>query len=487
MIIPAATPKSVNQGEPDRRPRRERRQEQLELRRRQKKLMRKIAPVFLDAEFSNETVTAFGNSHLLETFKRSLNFKEIIQQHLSLKKGSNCVYATDEILDYLTDSCALGHTRFEHTECLRFDPGYKDLKGINRFPSEKVFRDFLGSFTNEHLQELCEINRSLIQLRSQWTGPREVWFDIDGTVITIFGEQEGGEVRYNPRYKGRRSFEMMVCFISETKELLYAELCAPDATPKSQFRDFLEKAKKILPANYVLKGVRLDKGFFAEKNINYLENNLLDYVAKVPLYQNVRTYLERIPEKQWENLTETIGITRKKLLLKSWEHDRYIDIRRSKVEKQTNQMTLPDSAFYRYEAILSSQLEQPPVSNFTWYDDRGTAEHYIKEIKDGFHADEVSQHQKIRNEAYAFIKIIAYNLLNFFKSAALPPQERGWQVQTLRRKLINIPANILGQRGNRRVKLAPNPYLENLLPLVKERLREFLWFVANEFEPLRCF
>ncbi len=40
--------------------------------------------------------------------------------------------------------------------------------------------------------------------------PREVWLDIDDTVITLFGNQEGAVVGYNPRYRGRPSHKAKV-------------------------------------------------------------------------------------------------------------------------------------------------------------------------------------------------------------------------------------------------------------------------------------
>lgn len=472
------------QNQPDRCPRRERRIEIRKIRRLKKKLERKLRPMLLDVEFSNETTTTFGNFHLLETFKQSIDFYNIIGENFTLKKSPNSTFSAKDTLSFLIDSCALGYSRFDHTETLRYDPGYMDLRGIDRFPSEKVFRDLFSKFSLKNLQELCEINRKLLELRSRWEGPKEIWFDIDSTVITIFGEQEGGEKRYNPHYKGRPSYELMLCFNSKTNDLIYLEICPTGTTPKAEFKNFLAKCINLVPANYVLKGIRLDKGFFSENNIEYLETNYFDYVAKVPLYQNIRNYLERIPETEWAEINDFTSVTRKKLLLDNWQHDRYIDIRRMKTEKKSGQLFFPSAQFYRYEAVLASEIEQEPQKNLCWYDGRGTAEDLIKEVKYGFAVDETSQHQQLRNTSYLFIKAIAYNLFQFFKSAVIPASHQSWQIETVRRKIINISGNILGRTRFRRVKLAPRAYLEMLLPLIKKELDRFLWFVANGFRRL---
>jgi len=473
---------SVNTNKFDIRPRCERRKDIIELRRKKKKLERKLKNILLDIEFENDNVTGFANFHLLETFKKSVDFNSIIKELFTLQKNPNSVFSAQDTLEFLIDSTALGYSRFEHTEALRFDPGYKDIKGIDRFPSEKVFRDFFSLFNVHYLQQLCEINRRLIELRSRWEGVKEVWLDIDSTTITLFGEQQGAHKRYNARYHGRPSLELMVCFINETNDLLYIEICPPQHTPKGEFKNFLATCQTLLPSNYVLKGLRLDKGFFSESNIASVEQQHLAYVAKVPLYPNIRNYIEQIDQQQWSQLNEYTSVTRKRLLLNNWQHDRYIDIRRIQIEKDTGQMMLADAVCYRYEAVLSSELEQSPEANLNWYDGRGKAETLILEIKEGFAVNQASQHELIRNSAYAFVKVISYNLFQFFKSIALPQSHQSWRIQTVRRKLINLPGNILGRHRHRRVKLAPREYLKYLLPIIQQKLAEFLLFVANGFQ-----
>jgi hypothetical protein len=460
----------------DRRPRRERRQEKLALEKRKRKLERKLNHVLLSVEYNNDNVTGFANFHLLETFKQSIDLNGIIGKSFTLQKGANSLYSAEQTLDFLIDSTALGNSRFEHTEALRYDPGYKDVKGIDRFPSEKVFRNFFSIFGFKHLEELCEINRRLLVLRSSWEEPKEVWFDIDSTTITLFGDQQGGEIRYNARYHGRPSFDMIVCFINETKDLLYIEICPKGHTPKSEFKDFLAKCQKLLPPNYVLKGLRIDKGFFSEKNIEYVEDQLLDYVAKVPMYKNIHNFIKQLPDEQWKKANEYTDVTRKRLLLNNWEHERYVDIRRIKIEKNTGQRILLEAQYYRYEAVLSSELEKTPNDNLCWYDGRGTAEDHIKEVKNGFAGDEASQHE--------LILVISYNLFQFFRAVVMPESHQSWQVQTVRRKIINLPGTILGKTRNRRVNVACRDYLKLLLPKIQENLKEFLWFVVNGYR--RC-
>jgi hypothetical protein len=177
-------------------------------------------------EFNNKTVTAHGNFALIETFKRAIGMEKMIEKKFSLEKAPNSKFKANEILDRVIDCCIVGDSRFMYTEELRRDEGYRTVKGIEEFPSEKCFRNFFGAFDDDGVQigELKAISDEIIRLRSRVEGPKEVWLDYDDTVIELFGNQEGGKVGYNPRYRGRPSLKARVCFVSETKDWIDIDL-----------------------------------------------------------------------------------------------------------------------------------------------------------------------------------------------------------------------------------------------------------------------
>jgi hypothetical protein len=54
-------------------------------------------------------------------------------------------------------------------------------------------------------------------------------FDLDSTVVTSFGHQEGAEVGYNPRYRGKRSYDPLLCVEANSSFLWDVELRRGDA------------------------------------------------------------------------------------------------------------------------------------------------------------------------------------------------------------------------------------------------------------------
>ena len=44
-------------------------------------------------------------------------------------------------------------------------------------------------------------------------------FDLDSSVVTVFGRQENAEVGYNPRYRGKRSYNPLLCIEANSSYL----------------------------------------------------------------------------------------------------------------------------------------------------------------------------------------------------------------------------------------------------------------------------
>ena len=76
-------------------------------------------------------------------------------------------------------------------------------------------------------------------------------------------------------------------------------------------------------------------------------------------------------------------------------------------------------------------------------DSRGTAEQCIKEGKNAVNWTRLSCHDFSDNHVRLQLFVLAYNLGNFFRQAALPKAVRHWTMTTLREKLIKIGAKVV--------------------------------------------
>jgi len=317
------------------------------------------------------------------------------------------------------------------------------------------------------------VNLALLHRRAEIEGPKEVWVDVDDTVITLFGEQEEGKVGYNPRYHGRPSLMLRVATIHETKEILAIELLDGKATGHN-IQTFLDKIEANLPRNYVLAGIRADCGFFDEANLEWAEGHELDYLIKVKQNSTIKTVINYLTEENmWEKLDATYSVAEARFPLKTWKFARrFVFIREKLPPKEPRQLELfPD---YKYRVIITFSLDRSLEEVWHDYNQRCDVENYIEEFKYGFAADEESQKRILKNRCYVMVKAIAYNIIQWFKAALLPAETNFYKVDTIRRLILNVPGNIVIVGGGyKRMRLAANNWLEEVVCQVEVNIREF--------------
>lgn len=466
--------------------RQQRRQRERRYKKAARKLKKLVARAAVPVTFDNTTVTSFGNFGLFEALKQSIGFSDILLQQLTVRRHHNCSYSAAELIETTVDCAALGLLRFSHMEALKHDPGYRRLKEIEQVPDERTLRYLLSQLTPEHIEQLREVNETVVTLKGDLDGPREVWLDFDDSVITVFGNQEGSQTGYNPRYHGRPSYKAKVAFISQTEELVNAGLYGGKTASNGGFLEFLQDTLSNLnPRKTVVKGVRMDRGFFDEKNFIYLEDNSLEYVCKAKLTSGMRKIIDYLNEQNaWEQLDETYATAEITVPLPSWSRARRIVFIRElqKPKTEQGQLTL-DLKTYQYQAIVTNIEDLTPEEVWHWYNKRCNIENKIDELKVGLGLDQTSQDEMQRNMAFMWIKIIAYNLLNWFRLALLPQKASRYEVPSIRRLILNVPGNIVGNGRYRHVRLAPNKWLQNLVCLIKTKLQEFIhrraWVLAD--------
>ena len=217
--------------------RQQRRQLEREYHKKLSSLQRQTRKSNLPVSFDNNSVTAFGNFGLLEAFKQAIDFRGMLNR-VRLERHHNCKYTDSELMDIIIDAISLGLLRFSHMNALQTDPGYQKIKEATQIPDESTLRNFLSLICDQNvLNELPHINQELLSLKAKSDTPREVWLDIDDSVLTVFGKQEGAQKGYNPRYHGRPSYKVKVAFISGTCELVHARnLPLPTGLDCREFR-----------------------------------------------------------------------------------------------------------------------------------------------------------------------------------------------------------------------------------------------------------
>lgn len=363
----------------------------------------------------------------------------------------------------MVDCAALGLLRFDHMNMLKSDPGYQKIKELDQVPDERTLRYLISKLSIEDIEKLKNTNLALLILKAKMDDPREIWLDFDDSVITVFGLQQGSKVGYNPRYHGRSSYKVKVAFVSGTCELINAGLYSGNTSSNGSFLEFFKETVSLVSPQAVVKGVRMDKGFFDEKNFNHFEDNNIEYVCKAPLNSSLRKVINYLNDQHsWQDLDDTYSVAEITVPLPAWERARrFVFVREAaKATANSNQNTFEFKDFFDYEVIVTNMEDLTPEEVWHWYNKRANIENKIDELKTGVAVDQTSQCEMSRNLAFMWIKILSYNLLNWFRLALLPAGASRFEIPTIRRLILNIPGNVVGNGRYQHVRLAANQWLQ---------------------------
>lgn len=134
----------------------------------------------------------------------------------------------------------------------------------------------LSRFFPKYDGELSDLIFS--QLNQWWHNALDynnMTLDVDSTVITRFGEQEGAEVGYNPRYKGRKSHHPILAFLAEPKMVANSWIRSGNSAGNTEFIEFLQNTFTMVPRQKVSL-LRGDSGFCSNKIFRFREGIGLD-------------------------------------------------------------------------------------------------------------------------------------------------------------------------------------------------------------------
>ena len=102
----------------------------------------------------------------------------------------------------------------------------------------------------------------------------------------------------------------------------------------------------------------------------------------------------------------------------------------------------PDELYPRVGFIVTN-MARPAERVVAFYNQRGTAEQWIKEGKSAVTWTRLSCSRFAANAVRLQLHALAYNLANFLRTLALPEEVKHWSMTTLRDRLVKIGAKIV--------------------------------------------
>ena len=371
-------------------------------------------------DFSDQEVTAWGGLALLKRMLDSMGFGQAAAGWGLPKPGSNRGYAPVQLIEQFIVSIWCGACRFAHAETVRMDTTLVRLFGWTKAAGHKAIMRLFGRFdmlTNERVQ--AEVYRWFF---GKIGALKQVTLDVDSTVITRSGEQEGAARGYNPNRQGRASHHPLLAFVAEARMVANFWLRPGNAHSANNVLQFLESTLHHLGGKMVGL-LRADSGFFDAAVLTFLEGKRIPYIVAARLTQPLQRALYRATG--WWALETGLELTELRYRACGWQAERRLIVVRQSVKRKTapgKTLSLfaddPDIQGWRYGAFVTS-LDLPVAEVWRIYRGRADCENRIKELKADFGLDAFNMRDFWATEAALGFAMLAYNLMSLFRQAVL--------------------------------------------------------------------
>lgn len=152
---------------------------------------------------------------LMKRMLDSMNFRAAASRWDLPAPGSNRGYPPVQLIEQLLVSIWCGACRFTHLDITRLDSTLTRLFGWTRVARTQSHRALIRAL--RHDAPRTGAGQCLPLVLRYCQHPCSITLDMDSTVITRHGEQQGTARGYNPNKRGRLSHHPLLAFVAEAR------------------------------------------------------------------------------------------------------------------------------------------------------------------------------------------------------------------------------------------------------------------------------
>lgn len=425
----------------------------------------------LSHEFTNRKVSPWGGLKFFQqTYGRSGMRQDLLGADLP-EGGSNRAYRAIDLIEGFMVSAVLGSKRMAHTGMLRTDDVVREIFGWeDGMASQSTFSRFFARFDTPY-------NDSLFTclMKSWWSriSIKKMTIDVDSTVITRYGEQEGAEVGYNPRKKGRASHHPLMAFCAELKMVVNAWMRPGNTNDSKGMESFIAHLLEIVPAKRIGL-LRADSGFYGKEVMYELERENIDYIIRARMTGRLMASILEVPHWYADpSVFRDAEYAEFEYLGISWATPRRaVVVRRPKEGGaiQGNGLLFPEETMkssHDFTVYITSGKMSPSVVHGL-YNKRADCENRIKELKYDYGIDGFAMKGIGATEAAFRFIMMAYNVMSLFKQKVMTSPIKH-QLSTIRFQCIAIGSYLVKDGRKKRMKLSAEGKRRHFLEHIFER------------------
>jgi hypothetical protein len=433
-------------------------------------------------DFTGKNLTPYGGLLPVITMLEKLGFQSLVEETLTSKRIPRAMAPYRFVLGILL-GLYIGFPRLNQLRFIARDPILTGILKVTKLPVQSTFWRFVNALHLNVARQILAIMRTMRE--RVWAAANvkleTVTIDTDTTVHTLYGRQMGGRKSYNPKNKGKKSYQPMLTFIAETREYVWGELRNGDRPSGKQIGDHLRKVQAALPPSVARIFGRADAGFYCREAVEAYEEVNARFVISA---RKTARMVEQLRQAEWNPSKKTDA---------GWECEfhyqpegwkkgyRFVALRyekaREEVEpEETEQYQLFETSQYKYRVFVTDLSD--PIDCVVWfYNQRAGAENLIKEANNDAG---LSAHPSGRfdvNGNHFQLAMLAYNLNCWLMLFNREPRAdatalRHTTLATSRLRFLFVAAKIWRHAGRTGVSYSDQYEEKGMFERLMDRLRK---------------
>jgi hypothetical protein len=377
-------------------------------------------------DFKGRNLTPYGGLVPVATMLERLGFQELVEATISSKRITR-VMGLYKLALGIVMGFYVGFQRLNQMRFIAHDPVLTGILGVDALPGQSTLWRFLAGLHLNVAGQILKIQQAFRQRVWEAANVKlaAVTLDTDTTVHTVYGKQMGARKSYNPKNKGKKSYQPILTFMAETREYISGELHNGDRHSGEEIAAHIRKVIASLPA--VVKKIygRADSGFYCGEAVEAYEQGQCEFIISA---QKTPRLVEELQKAEWKPSKQTDADEECEFSYQpqGWAKAyRFLALRYEKPAPEPNrkekkkpekpganedeQYQLFDTAPYTYRVFVTNMAGS--IAVLTWfYRQRAGAENLIKEANNDAGLAAYPSNRFDMNRIHFQLAMVAYNL-----------------------------------------------------------------------------
>lgn len=425
----------------------------------------------LTISFTESNLTHFGGISLIHLFCKKLRIRWLLQSRAYFPPRQGNRYHSADLILSIIYIIISGIERVQKSRILQYNGSFQSIIGLKSFPKPGTLRHFLRQLSQRTLKNIIHLHDVFRTKMILFPYLRtSLIFDMDSTIITVYGKLEGARIGYNPHKPGRASYRPFVCFEAHTLDCWHESFRSGGEPTGEERKKFAQEClEKIPPGIYRIR-IRADSKFCTRHVVEILDEKQIGYAIVAP---TTSAFKKIIPGLSYRRFKKNWEVSRFKYKPHRWKKShRFIVVRRLIPEKAEKQLTLFTLKNYAYHIILTN-LPLKPEEAWYFYCGRANVESYIKELKSDYSLSRIPTRLFLSNQIFFHLLTFSYNIVNWFKRTCLPMEFQKKTIHTLRADLLVLPAKLVNIGNKNLLKLPKNYIYQKAFQYALHKLEKF--------------